>query len=119
MLRQEHATERERRLGRLSIRLSAHRHRGADLSLDVPRGSPSYRPAALLSSATRLARSTNIRPMSAHAWIALATLFGAALLFLARLLPPEVVSLSIPVALYLTGVLRDPHDLLGGFGNEQ
>lgn len=57
--------------------------------------------------------------MTAHAWIALATLFGAALLFLARLLPPEVVSLSIPVALYLTGVLRDPHDLLGGFGNEQ
>ncbi|MFN0151671.1 MAG: SLC13 family permease, partial [bacterium] len=57
--------------------------------------------------------------MTSHGWIALATLFAAAVLFLLRVLPAEVVSLAIPVVLYLTGVLPDAADALRGFGNDQ
>lgn len=57
--------------------------------------------------------------MTPHGWIALATLLAAAALFLLRLLPAEIVSLAIPVVLYLSGVLPNAHDALRGFGNDQ
>ena len=55
--------------------------------------------------------------MSAHAWIALATLVAATTLFITRWVPLALTALAIPVVLYATGVLPDVNDALMGFGN--
>lgn len=54
--------------------------------------------------------------MTTHGWIALATLVGAAVLFLTRKLPIGVTALSVPVVLYLTGVIQ-LDEALSGFSN--
>jgi di/tricarboxylate transporter len=53
----------------------------------------------------------------AEAWIALAVVAVATILFATRRVPLEVTALAIPVVLYLTGVLPSAADALSGFGN--
>jgi len=55
--------------------------------------------------------------MTTHGWIALLILVVAAVLFLTRRVRLELVALSIPVALYLTGTITDLSVALAGFGN--
>ncbi len=55
--------------------------------------------------------------MSLQAWLTLAILAFAAVLFLTRWVRLELVALGIPVALYLSGVLPDVGLVLSGFGN--
>ncbi|MBT4027951.1 MAG: SLC13 family permease [Planctomycetes bacterium] len=55
--------------------------------------------------------------MTFHAWASLIILVIAAVLFLTRWVRLEVVALSIPVALFLTGALDSASDALAGFGN--
>src|SRR5687768_8235934 len=55
--------------------------------------------------------------MSVQGWIALATLVAAAVAFLRKWLPLEVIALSVPVVLYMTGVL-DAHEALQGFASD-
>jgi len=55
--------------------------------------------------------------MDLEAWIAVATLVVAAILFFTKLLPIGVTALGIPVVLVATGVIADPSDALKGFGN--
>ena len=55
--------------------------------------------------------------MGTHGWIALAILVAAAILFLTRKLPYVITALLIPIALLLTGVVKDPAVALQGFGN--
>ncbi|MFV1959260.1 MAG: SLC13 family permease [Planctomycetota bacterium] len=56
--------------------------------------------------------------MGLHAWIAVATLAAAAILFVTRRLPIGVTALGIPVVLVATGVISRPADALAGFGNQ-
>ncbi|MBZ0269464.1 SLC13 family permease [bacterium] len=58
-----------------------------------------------------------MRAMDPHGWIAIAILALAALVFLRKWAPTEVVALAIPVLLSVTGVLPDPLVALQGFGN--
>ena len=55
--------------------------------------------------------------MDLHAWIALATLVAAVVLFVTKWVPMEATALSIPVVLAATGTLDDPKLALNGFGN--
>ena len=55
--------------------------------------------------------------MDLHAWIALATLIAAVVLFVAKWIPMEATALAIPVVLAATGTLSDPELALKGFGN--
>lgn len=55
--------------------------------------------------------------MDLHAWIAVATLVVAAVLFFTKWLPIGVTALGIPVVLVATGVIAEPSDALKGFGN--
>jgi di/tricarboxylate transporter len=55
--------------------------------------------------------------MSYHAWVSLIILIVSAVLFLTRWLRLEIVALSIPVALYFTGAVPNPSEVLSGFGN--
>ena len=55
--------------------------------------------------------------MQVHGWIALGILAIAATLFLTKKLPIGVTALLIPLALFSTGVIRDPAVALEGFGN--
>lgn len=55
--------------------------------------------------------------MSNHGWAALAILVVAAILFLTRKIRLELVALSIPVALMLTGTITEASVALAGFGN--
>ena len=55
--------------------------------------------------------------MHAEAWIALAIVVAASVLFATKWLPLEVTAIAIPVALHLTGVLPDPADALSGFSS--
>ena len=54
--------------------------------------------------------------MEPEGWIAVAILMVAAVVFVRKWAPPEVVALSIPVLLATTGVL-EPIDAMQGFGN--
>jgi len=56
--------------------------------------------------------------MTAHAIVALVILAAATLLFLTKWLPLEVTALSIPVVLWITGVLHEPDQLLSGFASD-
>ena len=55
--------------------------------------------------------------MTPHAWITLAIMVVAAVLFITRIVRLEVVAMCIPVALYLSGALPHVPDVLSGFGN--
>jgi di/tricarboxylate transporter len=55
--------------------------------------------------------------MDVHAWITVATLFGAVVLFFTKWIPMEATALSIPVVLVATGTLPDPELALKGFSN--
>jgi di/tricarboxylate transporter len=55
--------------------------------------------------------------MDPQGWIALAILAAAAVAFIRRWAPHEVVALAIPVLLAVTGVLDDPLEALRGFGD--
>ena len=56
--------------------------------------------------------------MSFHGWVSLAILLGAAVLFLTRWIRLELVALSIPVLLFVTGAVSEPSQALAGFGNQ-
>ena len=56
--------------------------------------------------------------MSYHGWISLVVLVVAAVLFLTRWIRLELVALSIPVLLFVTGAVPEPEDALAGFGNQ-
>ncbi|NQU50360.1 MAG: SLC13 family permease [Planctomycetes bacterium] len=55
--------------------------------------------------------------MSYHAWVSLIILIVSAIFFLTRWLRLEIVALAIPVALYFTGAVPNPSEVLSGFGN--
>jgi len=55
--------------------------------------------------------------MDIHAWIAIATLVIAMILFISKLIPLEATALSIPVVLAITGTVTPPEAALRGFGN--
>ncbi|EIM62632.1 SLC13 family permease [Desulfobacter postgatei] len=55
--------------------------------------------------------------MDIHAWIAVATLVAAMVLFISKLIPLEATALSIPVVLALTGTVNPAEAALRGFGN--
>ncbi|MHC4958952.1 MAG: SLC13 family permease [Planctomycetota bacterium] len=55
--------------------------------------------------------------MDFQAWVALATLVAAVVLFVTKWLPMEATALTIPVVLSATGVLERA-DALSGFGNQ-
>jgi di/tricarboxylate transporter len=55
--------------------------------------------------------------MDAHAWIAVATLVVAMVLFITKLIPLEATALSIPVVLAVTGTIEPAGAALKGFGN--
>ena len=55
--------------------------------------------------------------MDAHAWIAIATLVVAMVLFISKLIPLEATALSIPVVLAVTGTIDPAEAALKGFGN--
>jgi len=55
--------------------------------------------------------------MTYYGWASLAVLGVSAVLFLTRWIRLEIVALSIPVALYLTGAIPEVSDVLAGFGN--
>ena len=55
--------------------------------------------------------------MDIHAWIAIATLVVAMVLFITKLIPLEATALSIPVVLAVTGTVHPAEAVLLGFGN--
>ncbi len=55
--------------------------------------------------------------MDIHAWIAIATLVVAMVLFISKLIPLEATALSIPVVLAVTGTVTPADAVLRGFGN--
>jgi len=55
--------------------------------------------------------------MEPHAWIAIATLVVAMVLFITKLIPLEATALSIPVVLAVTGTIDPAEAALKGFGN--
>ncbi|NWH06345.1 SLC13 family permease [Desulfobacter latus] len=55
--------------------------------------------------------------MDIHAWIAVATLLTAMVLFISKLIPLEATALSIPVVLAVTGTVNPAEAALRGFGN--
>jgi len=55
--------------------------------------------------------------MDMHAWIAIATLVVAMVLFISKLIPLEATALSIPVVLAVTGTVTPAEAVLRGFGN--
>ena len=55
--------------------------------------------------------------MEVHAWIAVATLIMAMVLFISKLIPLEATALSIPVVLAVTGTISPAEAALRGFGN--
>jgi di/tricarboxylate transporter len=55
--------------------------------------------------------------MDIHAWIAIATLLVAMVLFISKLIPLEATALSIPVVLAVTGTVSPAEAALRGFGN--
>lgn len=55
--------------------------------------------------------------MEIHAWIAIATLVVAMVLFISKLIPLEATALSIPVVLAVTGTVSPAELALRGFGN--
>jgi di/tricarboxylate transporter len=55
--------------------------------------------------------------MTPHAWITLAIMAIAAVLFITRIVRLEIVAMCIPLSLYLTGALPSANDVLSGFGN--
>jgi di/tricarboxylate transporter len=55
--------------------------------------------------------------MDIHAWIAIATLVVAMVLFISKLIPLEATALSIPVVLAVTGTVSPAEVALRGFGN--
>ena len=55
--------------------------------------------------------------MEIHAWIAIATLVAAMVLFISKLIPLEATALSIPVVLAVTGTVSPAEAALRGFGN--
>lgn len=55
--------------------------------------------------------------MDLHAWIAIATLIVAMILFITKLIPLGATALSIPVVLAVTGTLTPAEAALRGFGN--
>lgn len=55
--------------------------------------------------------------MDLHAWIAIATLVVAMVLFITKLIPLEATALSIPVVLAVTGTVTPADAVLRGFGN--
>ena len=55
--------------------------------------------------------------MDFHAWIAIATLVVAMVLFISKLIPLEATALSIPVVLAITGTVTPAEAALRGFGN--
>ena len=55
--------------------------------------------------------------MDIHAWIAVATLVVAMVLFISKLIPLEATALSIPVVLAVTGTVSPAEAALRGFGN--
>jgi di/tricarboxylate transporter len=55
--------------------------------------------------------------MTYYSWASLLVLGVSAVLFLTRWVRLEIVALSIPVALYLTGAVPEVSDVLAGFGN--
>ena len=55
--------------------------------------------------------------MDIHAWIAIATLVIAMVLFISKLIPLEATALSIPVVLAVTGTVSPAEAALRGFGN--
>lgn len=55
--------------------------------------------------------------MDIHAWIAIATLVVAMILFISKLIPLEATALSIPVVLAVTGTVSPAEAALRGFGN--
>src|SRR5210317_1272057 len=55
--------------------------------------------------------------MDIHAWIAIATLIVAMVLFISNLIPLEATALSIPVVLAVTGTVSPAEAALRGFGN--
>ncbi len=55
--------------------------------------------------------------MEVHAWIAVATLIVAMVLFISKLIPLEATALSIPVVLAVTGTISPAEAALRGFGN--
>ncbi len=55
--------------------------------------------------------------MEFHAWIAIATLIVAMVLFISKLIPLEATALSIPVVLAVTGTISPAEAALRGFGN--
>jgi di/tricarboxylate transporter len=55
--------------------------------------------------------------MTPHAWITLAIMAIAAVLFITRAVRLEIVAMCIPVSLYVTGALPNAQDVLSGFGN--
>ena len=55
--------------------------------------------------------------MEIHAWIAVATLVAAMVLFISKLIPIEATALSIPVVLAVTGTITPAEVALRGFGN--
>lgn len=55
--------------------------------------------------------------MDIHAWIAIATLVVAMVLFISKLIPLEATALSIPIVLAFTGTVSPPEIALRGFGS--
>ncbi len=55
--------------------------------------------------------------MDIHAWIAIATLIVAMVLFISKLIPLEATALSIPVVLAVTGTVSPAEAALRGVGN--
>jgi di/tricarboxylate transporter len=55
--------------------------------------------------------------MEIHAYIAIATLVVAMVLFISKLIPLEATALSIPVVLAVTGTVTPAEAVLRGFGN--
>ena len=56
--------------------------------------------------------------MDFHAWVAVATLVVAMVLFISKLIPLEATALSIPVVLAVTGTIEPAEAALKGFGNK-
>ena len=55
--------------------------------------------------------------MDIHAWVAIATLVVAMVLFISKLIPLEATALSIPIVLAVTGTVSPAEAALRGFGN--
>ncbi len=55
--------------------------------------------------------------MDPHAWIAIAVLVVAMVLFISKWIPLPVTALSIPVVLAVTGTLETPQQAIAGFGS--